>query len=66
MIATNKSASRIRGTALVPRLPSAPRRGRSNEAKQVEDYIRSLGGKPMTQATKRRLAKAGCLAFPDE
>ena len=66
MNTTVKSMRRIERADLLPRLPAPGKSTRSNELKEVEAFIRSLGGKPMSTATKRRLAKAGCLGMPDE
>lgn len=66
MNATLKSTGRIKGAKLLPPLPSGGKPMGADELKAIEAFIRSQGGKPMTKATKKRLAKAGCLGWPDE
>jgi hypothetical protein len=48
-------------TLSVPRRPD-----HQDDLKEIEAFIRSAGGKPMTRPTKQRLAKAGCLGFPTD
>ena len=66
MSATIRSSQRIRRAELLPELPLASRPARSSELKEIESFIRAAGGKPMSQATKRRLARAGCLGMPQD
>ncbi|MEK9138243.1 MAG: hypothetical protein AAB393_14045 [Bacteroidota bacterium] len=60
MSVTIKSTKRIRGAKTLPPLPAAPKPKPSDELKEIEDYIRSLGGKPLTKATRQKLIAAGC------
>jgi hypothetical protein len=53
------------GKAL-PDLPSPRKLKGRIEIQEVEAFIRSVGGNPMRQLTKHRLAKAGCSGFPED
>ncbi len=66
MRVTTKSSKATKSVTGVPRIPRRKRTTRRNELSQVEAFIRSSGGKPMSRATKERLERAGCNAFPDE
>jgi hypothetical protein len=66
MNTTIKSTKAIKLAKMLPAIPAAPGRLGHNEIQQVEMFIRSVGGKPMTQLTKHRLAKAGCRGFPED
>ena len=61
MIKFSKTIKAPRG---VPAVPISGRNPRRDELQQVEAFIRLSGGKPMTSATKKRLANAGCAGFP--
>jgi hypothetical protein len=37
-----------------------------SEEQQVLAYLKKIGAKPMTAATRKRMAEAGCLGMPDE
>jgi hypothetical protein len=66
MNVTIKSTKTIKcGTALPPAPRSSARNGHY-EVTEVEAFIRSVGGKAMTQGTKRRLHKARCEGFPQD
>lgn len=66
MSVTIKSTKRIKAARALPGLPAAPKPKPSNQVKEVEAYIRSLGGKPLTKATKQKLIEAGCYGWPDD
>ena len=68
MNTTIKSTKAIKLAKLLPAIPAAPGCLGHNEIEiqQVEMFIRSVGGKPMTQLTKYRLARAGCKGFPED
>jgi hypothetical protein len=61
-----KSTKAIKLAKAVPTLPTPPNRPGRSEIQQVEAFIRSVGGRPMTQVTKHGLAKAGCRGFPED
>jgi hypothetical protein len=61
MIKYSKAIKAPRG---VPAVPLPDRNARRDELKELEAFIRSSGGKPMTLATKKRLAQAGGTGFP--
>jgi hypothetical protein len=50
----------------LPAVPPSGRAARRDELKEVEAFIHSSGGKPMSQATKKRLVQAGCGGFPKD
>jgi len=60
-----KEEVRVLGKQLLPAVPSQRLRG-GNEMKEAEAFIRSAGGKPLTQARKRRIEKADCIGFPQD
>jgi len=63
----NRSTTKaIKLAKMLPAIPAAPGRLGHSETQQVEMFIRSVGGKPMTQLTKYRLARAGCKGFPED
>ena len=66
MSVTIKPTKRIRGAKTLPTLPPAPKFKPPDEVKEIEDYIRSLGGKPLTKATKQKLIAAGCYGWPED
>jgi hypothetical protein len=66
MNATIKYSKTIKAPQGVPAVHRPGRFARRDEFKEVETIIRASGGKPMTQATKKRLAQAGCAGFPDD
>ena len=66
MNGTIKSTKAIKSAKAFPTLPTPPRRLGRSEIQQAEAFVRSVGGRPMTQLTKRRLAKAGCRGFPED
>ncbi len=66
MNATIKYSKAIKAPRGVPTVPLRDRIPRRDELKEVEAFIRSSGGKPMSQSTKKRLARAGCGGFPKD
>jgi hypothetical protein len=66
MSATIKFSKTIKAPCGVPTIPDSGRRARRDEMKEVETFIRAVGGKPMTPATKKRLAQAGCAGLPKD
>jgi len=50
----------------MPAVPLPDRNARRDELNEMEAFIRSSGGKPMTLATKKRLVRAGCIGFPGD
>ena len=66
MNGTIKSTKAIKSAKAFPALPTPPKCLGHSEIQQVEAFIRSVGGRPMTQLSKHRLAKAGCRGFPEE
>lgn len=66
MNATIKSTKTIEAAKALPDIPAFGQSGSANELKQVEGFIRSVGGRRMTRQTKQRLAKAGCRGFPED
>lgn len=66
MNVTIKSTKTIKCGLVLPPLPQASARHGHHEVTEVEAFIRSVGGKAMSQATKRRLHKANCEGFPQD
>jgi hypothetical protein len=66
MNATIKYSKAIKVPRGVPAVPLPDRNARRDELKEMEAFIRSSGGKPMTLATKKRLVRAGCIGFPGD
>ena len=66
MRVTIRSTKRIRGAKTLPTLPVARNATSSDELKKIEDYIRSMGGKPLTKATRQKLIAAGCYGWPED
>ena len=66
MSVTTKSTRRIKGLKRLPTLPAIPKPGRPDEPKEIEAYIRSLGGKPLSEATRQKLIEAGCYDWPQD
>ena len=60
MNATTKFTKATKGLQGLPAIPAPRKTGRSSEVEEVETFIRSVGGRPMSRSTKQRLAKAGC------
>ena len=60
MNVTTKSTKATKALRGLPAIPAPPKSGRRGEIKEVEAFIRSVGGRPMSRSTKQRLAKAGC------
>jgi len=66
MSVTIRSTKTTKGAGALPSLPAAPRPKGSDEVKDIEAYIRSLGGKPLSKATKQKLIQAGCYGWPED
>ncbi len=66
MNATIKYMKAIKAPRGVPAVPFSGRTARRDGLKEMEAFIRSVGGKPMTLATKKRLVRAGCIGFPGD
>jgi hypothetical protein len=66
MNATIKYSKAIKAPRGVPAVPLRGRAARRDELKEIEMFIGSAGGKPMSRATKRRLVQAGCAGFPKD
>jgi hypothetical protein len=66
MNGTIKSTKAIKPATALPALPTPPKRLGHSEIQQAEAFVRSVGGRPMTQFIKHRLAKAGCRGFPED
>ena len=64
MKATIKSTKRINQAKTLPRLPEFSPPKHTNEVQEIEGYIRSLGGKPLSKGAKQRLIAAGCYGWP--
>ena len=66
MNATIKSMKPIKAAGELPAIPAPAQTARRSQLKEIGAFIRSAGGKPMTRATKRRLARARCDGFPED
>jgi hypothetical protein len=60
MNATTKFTKVTKGLQGLPAIPAPHKTGRRSEVEEVETFIRSVGGRPMSRSTKQRLVKAGC------
>jgi hypothetical protein len=60
MNATTRFTKATKGLQGLPAIPAPRKTGRSSEVEEVETFIRSVGGRPMSRSTKQRLAKTGC------
>lgn len=61
-----KSSKRIKGGERLPSVPSRKKGSRRREAEEIEQFIRSRGGKKMSKVIKQRLQEAGCDDWPEE
>ena len=66
MNATTKFTKATKGLQGLPAIPAPRKTGRRSEVQEVEAFIRSVGGRPMSRSTKQRLAKSGCSGLPPD
>jgi hypothetical protein len=59
------SKSSSKGTTWPP-VPKPPKNGKKWDEKKFLRWLRSIGAKPMDEATKQRLIKSGNWGMPDE
>jgi hypothetical protein len=66
MNATTRFMKVTKGLQGLPAIPAPRKTGRRSEVEEIETFIHSVGGRPMSRSTKQRLSKAGCSGPPED
>ena len=66
MIPSTKAIKVGKALPALPAIPAPRKNGRRSELKEVEAFILSVDGRPMSRSTKQRLVKAGCSGPPPD